>query len=155
MQEGVDGEGGQLPGPSGDKRDEPAAPPADDAEPEHVTLGSMIFGGAHLGKNGSTKPRGLRGVRRSTPPEMMSFPVGKDLLTTAEAARYCSFRTLGGLRKAWYDLLVFPAGRRGGRRSLMWNRQELDRFLRGEPLKKSDAAGLMMPPKLKADEAEP
>lgn len=154
MQEGVGGDGDQLPEPGGDKKDEAAAPQPDDTEPEHVTLGSLIFGGAHVGKNGSTKPRGLRGVRRSAPPEM-SFPVGKDLLTTAEAARYCSFRTLGGLRKAWYDLLVFPAGRRGGRRSLMWNRQELDRFLRGEPLKKSDAAGLMMPPKMTADPAEP
>lgn len=79
----------------------------------------------------------------------------RDLVTTTEAAVYCGFRTPGGLRKAWYAMLVFPAGRRGGRRTLMWEKKELDRFLRGEPLKKSQAEGVLMPPQVApADEEE-
>jgi len=120
-----------------------------------VPFRSMIFGPARIGPAKVMKPKGRRGQRREIPaaePERPASP-GEPHLTTTEAAIYCRFLTPGGLRKAWYQLLVFPVGRRGGRGTLMWRRAELDRFLRGAPLLQSEAAGVMMPPHLQADGA--
>ena len=36
------------------------------------------------------------------------------LMSTSVAARYCGYKTTGGLRKAHFDRKVFPKGRRGG-----------------------------------------
>jgi hypothetical protein len=52
-------------------------------------------------------------------------------MTTAAAAVYCGFRSASALRKAKLEGRVRPAGRRGGRGTWMWAREELDRFLRG------------------------
>jgi len=52
-------------------------------------------------------------------------------LTTAEAAAYCGFKTTAGLRKARMLGRVAAWGRRGGRGTLMWKREDLDEFLRG------------------------
>jgi hypothetical protein len=57
---------------------------------------------------------------------------GSGYLCTTEAARYCGFKTSGGLRKAYLDGRVYPSGRRGGRGTWMWDKTQLDRFLRGE-----------------------
>ncbi|MBI5532157.1 MAG: helix-turn-helix domain-containing protein [Deltaproteobacteria bacterium] len=54
-------------------------------------------------------------------------------MTTADAAAYCGFKTTGGIRKAKHDGKIKPIGRRGGSGPWMWSRDELDRFLRGEP----------------------
>ena len=54
-----------------------------------------------------------------------------DLMSTSVAARYCGYKTTGGLRKAHFDRKVFPTGRRGGVGPWTWARADLDRFLRG------------------------
>lgn len=56
----------------------------------------------------------------------------RPLLCTADAAVYCGFKTLSALRKAKMLGKITPAGRRGGTGTLMWDRRELDRFLRGD-----------------------
>ena len=53
------------------------------------------------------------------------------LLTTAEAARYCGYRTTGALRKAAMLGRVRAVGRRGGTGTSMWRRGDLDHFLSG------------------------
>jgi hypothetical protein len=53
-------------------------------------------------------------------------------LTTAEAATYCGFKTAAGLRKARMLGRVAAWGRRGGRGTLMWRREDLDAFLAGK-----------------------
>ncbi|GMV17568.1 MAG: hypothetical protein AMXMBFR56_57920 [Polyangiaceae bacterium] len=53
------------------------------------------------------------------------------LLTTREAATYCSFKSTSALRKAKHEQRIVAAGSRGGRGTLMWDPAELDRFLRG------------------------
>ncbi len=58
-------------------------------------------------------------------------PPDKPYLTTTEAARYCGFKTGGGMRRAKLDGRVFPVGRRFGSSILMWRREDLDRFLQG------------------------
>jgi hypothetical protein len=55
-------------------------------------------------------------------------------LTTAEATRYCRFKTTGALRKAAREGRIRPAGRRGGNGTWMWAREELDAFLCGRTL---------------------
>ena len=50
-------------------------------------------------------------------------------LTTADAARYCGYRTTGALRKAAMEGRIEPVGRRGGTGTLMWRRGDLDHFL--------------------------
>lgn len=55
----------------------------------------------------------------------------RSLLTTAEAAAYCGFKTPGALRKAHLERRVLPAGRRGGKGTWMWRREDLDAFLCG------------------------
>lgn len=63
-----------------------------------------------------------------------------DLMSTSVAARYCGYKTTGGLRKAHFDRKVFPTGRRGGVGSWTWARADLDRFLRGgEPTVERDS----------------
>src|SRR5450755_4007224 len=57
----------------------------------------------------------------------------RSLLTTREAAAYCGFKTTGAIRKARSEGRLEPAGRRGGTGTWMWEVDELDRFLRGEP----------------------
>ena len=92
-----------------------------------------------------------RGKRRGVAPSQLELPIDEKaasksaFMTTTEAARYCRFVTSGGLRKAWYAKLVFPSGRRGGKNILIWQRGELDRFLRGELLKPKEAEKLLMP----------
>lgn len=54
-----------------------------------------------------------------------------DLMSTSVAARYCGYKTTGGLRKAHFDRKVFPTLRRGGVGSWTWARADLDAFLRG------------------------
>jgi len=53
------------------------------------------------------------------------------LLPTAQAARYCGFKTTDGLRKAYERGKIRPVGRRGGDGPFMWRRTDLDRFLMG------------------------
>jgi hypothetical protein len=52
-------------------------------------------------------------------------------LTTAEAARYCGFKTTGAIRKAALEGRLRPFGRRGGTGTYMWSREALDAFLSG------------------------
>src|SRR5580704_10144292 len=54
-------------------------------------------------------------------------------MTTAAAAAYCGFKTTGALRKARLEHRVVPYGRRGGRGTWIWRREDLDAFLRGDP----------------------
>ena len=54
-------------------------------------------------------------------------------MTTRQAADYCGFKTTGAMRKARREGRVRPVGRRGGRGTYMWDRLDLDAFLRGEP----------------------
>jgi len=100
------------------------------------------------------KTSGRRGKRR----ELAAMPEPSstaEYFTTSEAAKYCRFLTQGGIRKAWYDLQVFPCGRRGGLNILTWRRSELDRYMRGEPLKKSEMGDKLMPPKVAAQSLLP
>jgi hypothetical protein len=53
------------------------------------------------------------------------------LLTTRAAAAYCGFKTTGAIRKARLEGRLTPVGKRGGRGTWMWSREELDQFLRG------------------------
>ena len=52
-------------------------------------------------------------------------------MTTAQAARYCGFKTTAAIRKALLDGRLMPLGRRGGTGTYMWSRQALDAFLAG------------------------
>src|SRR5690606_1583658 len=56
----------------------------------------------------------------------------RELLTTAEAATYCGFKSTSALRKAKLEGRLLPAGRRGGRGTWMWRRSDLDEFLVGK-----------------------
>jgi hypothetical protein len=67
-------------------------------------------------------------------------PVQRRYLSTREASLYCGFKTTGALRKALLEGRVRAVGRRGGTGTLMWEREDLDRFLRGEPTRKGDEA---------------
>lgn len=133
----------------------------DDEEdvPTVVALRSAIFLAGVPQSPGPLRPlakaQGDRGHRRPKEEAPMVEPIdAHENFTTSEAARYCRFRTPGGLRKAWYSMFVFPYGRRGGRMTLMWRRSELDRFLRGEPRDMSDTKDILLPPKLSGDESE-
>ncbi|MCA9595404.1 MAG: helix-turn-helix domain-containing protein [Myxococcales bacterium] len=64
-------------------------------------------------------------------PEPPPSPPPSRLLTTREAAAYCGFKSTSALRKAKHEGRISPAGRRGGRGTLMWDLAELDRFLEG------------------------
>src|SRR5829696_5907175 len=59
-------------------------------------------------------------------------PQRRPYLTTREAAAYCGFKTTGALRKAHLEDRVRPVGRRGGKGTWMWSREDLDGFLRGK-----------------------
>jgi hypothetical protein len=52
-------------------------------------------------------------------------------MTTAQAARYCGFKTTAAIRKALLDGRLVPLGRRGGTGTYMWSRQALDAFVAG------------------------
>ena len=52
-------------------------------------------------------------------------------MTTAQAARYCGFKTTAAIRKALLEGRLVPLGRRGGTGTYMWSRQALDAFLAG------------------------
>jgi len=56
---------------------------------------------------------------------------GDSPMTTAQAARYCGFKTTAAIRKALLDGRLVPLGRRGGTGTYMWSRQALDAFLAG------------------------
>lgn len=76
------------------------------------------------------------------------------LMTTRVAAVYCGYKTTGALRKAFMEGRVRPAGRRGGRGSYMWAREELDRFLRGDPPSDTIRGGPPGAPPLGGDNEE-
>src|SRR6185312_11567406 len=59
-------------------------------------------------------------------------PAIPQLLTTAAATAYCGFKTSSALRKAHMEGRIKPAGRRGGRGTWMWRRDDLDHFLVGK-----------------------
>lgn len=61
------------------------------------------------------------------------------LLTTREAALFCGFRSASALRKAKVEGRIRPAGRRGGRGTLVWEVGELRRFMLGRPVPERDA----------------
>ena len=154
MQPRVEGDGVKQTGPVGDKIPDGRQPglQGEERDPDEVGSGSLIFAGARLAIR-PPRVKGMRGKRRSPGPPATELP--RDVVTTTEAARYCGFRTPGGLRKAWYAMLVFPVGRRGGRRTLMWSKKELDRFIRGETIKKAQVEGLLMPPQAAPADEEP
>src|SRR5580692_10977124 len=52
-------------------------------------------------------------------------------MTTAQAARYCGFKTTAAIRKALREGRLAPLGRRGGTGTYMWSRHALDAFLAG------------------------
>ena len=60
-------------------------------------------------------------------------PVAARYLTTADAARYCGFKTASAIRKAHMEGRVKPIARRGGKGTWVWSVANLDRFMRGEP----------------------
>jgi len=77
------------------------------------------------------------------PPAPLATSSWPDFMTTGLAAKYCGFKTTGGLRKARLDGRISPAGRRGSRGSLTWARTDLDRFMRG-----SGASSVEPPPEM-------
>ena len=52
-------------------------------------------------------------------------------LTSAEAALYCGFKTIGGIQQAVRRGKLKPAGRRGGTGTYVFAREDLDAFLTG------------------------
>lgn len=77
---------------------------------------------------------------RQEPRKGDDMNLNKPFLTTREAARYCGFKSAGGLRKAKHDGRVHPAGRRFGTKTLMWRKDDLDRYLLGLPPMVGDGA---------------
>jgi hypothetical protein len=69
----------------------------------------------------------------TSPCASVDLAVTKPFLTTREATAYCGFKTTGALRKAKLEGRLLPVGRRGGRGTLMWSREALDRYLHGKP----------------------
>ena len=55
-------------------------------------------------------------------------------LTTLAAARYCNYKDASAIRKAVRAGRLRPSGRRGATGPHVFARDELDRFMRGEPL---------------------
>jgi len=55
------------------------------------------------------------------------------LVTTKEAAALLGFRSTSAVRKAYMEGRIRPAGRRGSRRTHVWQVGELRRFMRGIP----------------------
>src|SRR5579871_366130 len=60
-------------------------------------------------------------------------------MTTAQAARYCGFKTTAAIRKAYGEGRLVPLGKRGGKGTYVWSREALDTFLAG-------ARGAIVPP---------
>ena len=54
-------------------------------------------------------------------------------MTTREVAEYLRYRTLGAVRKAKKEGRLVALGRRGGGGCLLFSREEVERFARGEP----------------------
>ena len=52
-------------------------------------------------------------------------------MTTAQAARYCGFKTTAAIRKAFGEGRLVPLGRAGRKGTYIWSRQALDAFLAG------------------------
>ena len=52
-------------------------------------------------------------------------------MTTAQAARYCGFKTTAAIRKAFGEGRLVPLGKRGGKGTYIWSREALDAFLAG------------------------
>lgn len=71
-------------------------------------------------------------------------------LTTAEAAAYCGFKTIGGIQQAVRRGKLKPAGRRGGTGTFVFTRDDLDAFLTGGL---APHGRLFMPPPDEADAA--
>ncbi len=68
------------------------------------------------------RPPGTASRRPAVPRAVPAAPLAPArLLTIAEAAAYCGFRTTGALRKARLEGRVVAAGRRGGAGTWMWD----------------------------------
>ena len=52
----------------------------------------------------------------------------RELLTNAQAADYCGYRSTSAIRRAVHDGRLVPVGRRGGSGTLMFRRSDLDGF---------------------------
>jgi hypothetical protein len=78
-------------------------------------------------------PRPTPSSTRLRPHEGDADALELPYLTTRAAAAYCGFKSTSALRKAKLEGRLAPVGRRGGRGTLMWSREALDRYLRGEP----------------------
>ncbi len=74
------------------------------------------------------RPQTNRSTETRKPDSNDLFP---PLMPTTRAASYCGYRTTGALRKAMLRGQVAPAGRRGGKGTWMWRREDLDAFLVG------------------------
>lgn len=55
-----------------------------------------------------------------------------ELMTTAQAAKYCGFKTSSAIRKAKMEGRLKSAGKRGGIGTFMYRRTVLDQFLMGK-----------------------
>ena len=51
----------------------------------------------------------------------MPTTLGAQYLTTADAARYCAFRTASAIRKAHLEGRLMPVARRGGKGTWVWS----------------------------------
>jgi hypothetical protein len=67
-------------------------------------------------------------VELTTPP--LPTAVAARCLTTADAARYCGFKTPSAIRKAHMEGRVKASARRGGKGTWVWSVADLDRFMR-------------------------
>jgi hypothetical protein len=73
----------------------------------------------------------VRAVEEPQPGLQRHADAWPDFMSTTLAARYCGYKTTGGLRKARLDGKIRPSGKRGGAGSWTWARADLDAFLRG------------------------
>jgi hypothetical protein len=69
------------------------------------------------------------------------------LLTTRQAAEFCAFKTAGAIRKAVMEGRLNPVGRRGGRGTMVFRREDLEAFMLGRtPRAIPDAGRPRVPP---------
>ena len=64
----------------------------------------------------------------------LSLAVYPPFMPTTLAARYCGFNNSRGLVTAHRRGKVMHAGRRGETGAFMWSREDLDAFIRGQPV---------------------
>src|SRR5450631_80316 len=75
------------------------------------------------------RARGVSGASLSTVADPGCVHDGP--MTTAQAARYCGFKTTAAIRKAYGEGRLVPFGKRGGKGTYVWSREALDAFLAG------------------------